>query len=74
MELHTTAPGVQLYTANAIRDWPAKGGVVYQPRTGFCLEPQHYQDSPNRPEFPSTVLRPGETYRQHHEYRFSISD
>lgn len=72
MELHTTAPGVQLYTANAIRDWPAKGGVVYQPRTGFCLEPQHYQDSPNRPGFPSTVLRPGQTYRQRHEYRFSV--
>src|SRR5690606_36860935 len=58
LELHPTAPGVQLYTANAIRDWPGKGGAVYQPRTGFCLEPQHYQDSPNRPEFPSTVLRP----------------
>jgi aldose 1-epimerase len=72
MELHTTAPGVQLYTANAIRDWQAKGGVVYQPRTGFCLEPQHYQDSPNRPEFPSTVLRPGQTYRQRHEYRFGV--
>lgn len=72
MELHTTAPGVQLYTANAIRDWPGKDGAVYQPRTGFCLEPQHYQDSPNRPEFPSTVLRPGQTYRQRHEYRFGV--
>ncbi len=72
LELHTTAPGVQLYTANAIRDWPGKGGAVYQPRTSFCLEPQHYQDSPNRPEFPSTVLRPGETYRQRHEYRFGV--
>lgn len=70
MTLHTTAPGVQFYTANSVRDTPGKGGAIYQPRTGFCLEPQHYQDSPNRPKFPSTILRPGETYRQRHEYGF----
>ena len=57
MEVFTTQPGVQLYTGN---------------RQGFCLETQHYPDSPNRPEFPSTVLEPGEIYTQTTMYRFSV--
>jgi aldose 1-epimerase len=72
LEVWTTEPGVQLYTGN----WLAppvkgKGGVVYAPRTGFCLETQHFPDSPNRPEFPSTVLRPGQTFRSTTVYKFS---
>ena len=72
MELWTTEPGVQFYTANAV-DMIGRGGTPYRPRCGLCLEPQHYQNSPNRPQFPSTVLRPGETFRSRTEYRFSAS-
>jgi len=70
LELWTTEPGVQVYTANAV-DQPGRGGVAYTPRCGVCLEPQHFQDSPNRPEFPSTVLGPGEVFRSRSEYRFT---
>jgi aldose 1-epimerase len=48
-----------------------KGGKVYDHRCGFCLETQHFPDSPNQPNFPSTMLRPGETYETRTEYRFS---
>ena len=48
-----------------------KGGKVYAYRSGFCMEPQHFPDSPNRPTFPSTVLRPGDTYHNTIMYRFS---
>ena len=70
MELWTTEPGVQFFTANGV-EMVGRGGVPYRPHCGFCLEPQHFQDSPNRPEFPSTLLRPGQTFRSHSEYRFS---
>ena len=49
------------------------GGAVYGPQGGFCLEAQHYPDSPNKPQFPSTVLRPGETYTQVTSYRFGVA-
>lgn len=69
MELWTTEPGVQLFTANGV-DMRGRGGVPYRPHCGVCLEPQHFQDSPNRPEFPSTVLRPDRIFRSRSEYRF----
>ena len=72
MECLTTEPGIQLYTMNG--DGPpikGKAGQSYARRTAFCLETQHYPDSPNHPEFPSTVLRPGEIYRSTTVYRFS---
>lgn len=72
LELWTTEPGVQFYTANPV-EMTGRGGVPYHPRCGLCLEPQHYQNSPNRPEFPSTVLRPGETFRSASEYRFGLA-
>lgn len=72
LELWTTEPGVQFYTANPV-EMIGRGGVPYHPRCGLCLEPQHYQNSPNRPEFPSTVLRPGETFRSASEYRFGLA-
>jgi len=52
------------------RSVPGLDGTVYKPHAGFCLEPQVWPDSPNRPYFPQAVLRPGETYRQASEFRF----
>ena len=68
----TTEPGVQFYTGNFL-DGTVRGkyGRVYHRRTGFCLETQHFPDSPNKPHFPSTVLRPGQTYRSTTIYEFS---
>jgi aldose 1-epimerase len=72
MEVLTTEPGMQFYSGNFLNpDRPGKGGNVYQRRGGFCLETQHFPDSPNHPEFPSTILRPGEEYKSRTEYRFS---
>lgn len=73
MEVITTEPGVQFYTGNFLDGIPGKGGAVYGCRDGFCFEPQHFPDSPNRRNFPTTVLRPGETYRNTIIYRFSAS-
>lgn len=71
LETFTTEPGVQLYTGNFL-DGSIKGkGATYSKRTGFCLETQHFPDSVNQPSFPSTILRPGETYRQTTIYKFS---
>jgi aldose 1-epimerase len=71
MEVHTTQPGVQFYTANGMRNVQGKAGKVYQNHYGFCLETQHFPDSPNKPHFPSTVLRPGEKYDTTTIFRFS---
>lgn len=72
MEVLTTEPGVQFYSGNFLDGTDiGKGGVVYEHRTGLCLETQHFPDSPNQQGFPSTVLRPGETYRSTTVYRFS---
>jgi aldose 1-epimerase len=72
MEIWTTEPGIQFYTGNGLDGTiTGKGGKVYARRSGLCLEPHHFPDSPNRPEFPSTLLKPGETYRSESTYRFS---
>jgi len=73
MKVLTTEPGVQLYTGNFL-DGSLKGkqGKVYRQRYGFCLETQHFPDSPNRPTFPSVVLRPGETFESTTVYGFSV--
>lgn len=72
MTVRTTEPGLQLYTGNFLDgSITGKGGVVYGHRHGFCLETQHYPDSPNQPGFPSTILRPGDTYRSRTVYAFS---
>ena len=73
MEVYTTQPGVQLYTAKGLSDRFKTGGVGYGPYHGFCLETQHYPDAPNRPDFPSTVLRPGETYRHVTIHKFGVA-
>jgi aldose 1-epimerase len=72
LEVLTTEPGIQFYSGNFL-DGTAKGkgGQLYAHRTGLCLETQHFPDSPNHPGFPSTVLKPGETYRSSTVLRFS---
>jgi aldose 1-epimerase len=72
MEVYTTQPGVQFFTAKFLNEKLKVGGVPYGPYHGFCLETQHYPDSPNKPEFPTTVLRPGETFRELTVHRFSV--
>jgi aldose 1-epimerase len=64
-------PGLQFYSGNFLDGTLEGGGRVHTYRSGFCLEPQHFPDSPNQPELPSTVLRPGETYETRILYRFS---
>ncbi len=72
MEFFTTQPGVQFYTGNFLDGSViGKGGNAYQRRFGFCLETQHYPDSPNHPEFPTCILKPGEQYHQKTVYKFS---
>jgi aldose 1-epimerase len=73
LEVHTTQPGIQFYTGNSLGNYVAgKGHQEYGRRSGFCLETQNFPDAPNRPEFPSAILEPGEIYTQTTIYRFSI--
>ena len=72
MEVWTDQPGVQFYTGNFLEGTaPGKGGAVYGRRSAFCLETQHFPDSPNHPEFPTTVLRRGARFRSTTVYKFS---
>jgi aldose 1-epimerase len=74
MEVLTTEPGIQFYSGNFLDGTlTGKAGAVYQKRSGFCLETQHYPDSPNQPNFPTTVLKPGQEYRTTTVYRFSVA-
>jgi aldose 1-epimerase len=73
MDVFTTEPGLQFYSGNFLDgSITGKAGHVYRHRTGFCLETQHYPDSPNQPAFPSTVLRPGEEYQSRTVYAFGV--
>lgn len=73
VEVWTTEPGIQFYSGNFLNGSNmGKGESPYQYRTGLCLETQHFPDSPNKPEFPSTVLNPGDTYRSTTVYLFRI--
>lgn len=71
LEVFTTEPGVQFYSGNFLNGTEKGRGSAYQYRTGFCLETQHFPDSPNQPAFPSTLLKPGETWKSQTIYRFS---
>lgn len=72
LEIYSTSPGLQFYSGNFLDGTiTGKGGWVYQFRDAFCMEPQHYPDSPNQPNFPSVVLHPGETYHNTIVYKFS---
>jgi len=73
MEVRTTQPGLQFYSGNFLDGKPAGAGTVFQHRTGLCLETQHFPDSPNQPAFPSTILRPGETYSEKTALTFKTS-
>ncbi len=70
MEIRTTQPGIQFYTGNFLDGTEASGG--YKQHEGFCLETQHFPDSPNQPSFPSTILKPGETYKHTTVHKFSM--
>lgn len=72
LEVFTTEPGMQFYSGNSLdASHPGKRGHRYGPHAGFCLETQHFPDSPNQPTFPSTILRPGDELRSRTEFRFS---
>ena len=74
LEVETSEPGVQFYSGNFLDGrLLGSGGSTYRQGDGVCLETQHFPDSPNRPDFPSTVLRPGETFSSSTIYRFSTS-
>jgi aldose 1-epimerase len=71
LEILTTEPGMQFYSGNFLDgSLIGRNGVAYELYTGLCLEPQHFPDAPNHPNFPSTTLRPGEEYKQTTIYRF----
>jgi aldose 1-epimerase len=73
LEVLSTEPGLQFYSGNFLDGTNVgKGGKVYRYRNGFCLEPQHFPDSPNKPQFPPVVLRPGQTYKSTIIYKFGV--
>ncbi len=73
LEVSTTEPGVQFYTGNFLDGTvKGKGGVAYAKRSGFCLETQHFPDSPNHPDFPTTTLKPGAEYKSTTLFKFSV--
>lgn len=73
LEIRTTEPGLQFYSGNFLDGTlTGKGGHLYQHRTGFCLETQHFPDAPNQPTFPSTILQPGQVYRSRSVYTFAV--
>jgi len=72
LECWTTEPAVHFFTGNNLAGIVGKDGNVYKAHSAFCLETQHFPDSPNHPSFPNTILRPGQVYRQVTEFRFSI--
>ncbi|HXW14154.1 MAG TPA: aldose epimerase family protein [Terriglobia bacterium] len=71
LEVDTTQPGVQFYTGNFLDGVHGKHGHIYNKRDALCLETQHYPDSPNQPKFPSTILKPGQTYHEITVWKFS---
>jgi aldose 1-epimerase len=73
VEVRTSQPGLQFYSGNFLDGKPSGSGTVFGHRTGLCLETQHFPDSPNRPGFPSSILRPGEVYSQKTLFVFGIA-
>lgn len=74
LEVATTEPGIQFYSGNFLDGTlKGKGGAVYNHRTGFCLETQHFPDSPNQPTFPSTILKPGQEYKTQTVFTFGVT-
>jgi len=73
LEVWTSHPGVQFYTGNFLDGTAGKNGIAYKRHHGFCLETQHFPDSVNHLNFPSAILKPGQTYRQTTEFRFGLA-
>ena len=75
LKVYTDEPGIQIYSGNFLDSTViGKKGITYKKRSGICLETQKYPDTPNKPEWPSAVLRPGETYHSHCIFAFSVKD
>jgi aldose 1-epimerase len=72
LDVFTTEPGIQFYTGNHLDGVAGKGGATYGRRSGLCLETQHFPDSPNKPDFPSTIVKPGTPYTSRTVWRFSV--
>ena len=73
LEVYTNEPGIQVYTGNFLDGTvTGKKGITYNQRASVCLETQHYPDSPNKPEWPSVVLEPGQTYNSECIFKFSV--
>ena len=72
LEVFTTEPGVQFYSGNHLNNIEGKDNILYQRRTAFCLETQHFPNSPNQSSFPSTLLLSGEKYFSRTTYKFSV--
>ncbi|MBI3403643.1 MAG: galactose mutarotase [Acidobacteria bacterium] len=73
LDVSTSEPGVQFYTANSLNAVAGKSGHVYQQYAGLCLETQHFPDSPNHPDFPSSILRPGERFQSRTVFAFGVT-
>jgi aldose 1-epimerase len=73
LEMYTTEPGVQFYTSNFLEKQKGKAGATYRQHAAFCLEAQHYPDAVHHDNFPSIILKPGDTYRQTTIYKFSVA-
>jgi aldose 1-epimerase len=73
LEVHTTEPGLQFYTGNFLNgSIKNRDGKIINKHAAFCLETQHYPDSPNKPDFPSVILKPGEKYHTETKYRITM--
>jgi aldose 1-epimerase len=72
MEIFTDKPGIQFYTGNFLEGTTLAGGIKCVKHAGFCLETQYYPDSPNQPQFPSSDLRPGQTYAHTTMHKFGV--
>lgn len=73
LEVYTTEPGLHIYTANGLKEkLIGKGGIAYPHRSAICFETTHFADSPNKPQFPSTLLRPGQTFHSQTRFKFGV--
>lgn len=73
LNVYTDEPGIQVYTGNFLDGTVSgKKGITYNQRTAICLESQHYPDSPNKPQWPSVILEPGQKYQSHCIFQFSV--
>ena len=74
VECYTTEPGMQFYTGNFLDGTLVSGDRTFEQYSGLCLETQHFPDSPNQPEFPSTLLQPGKKYASQTVYKFGVEE